>query len=132
MEVIPGSVTENGNGAKPPKGGSKPAAGEKGRGAAKPEKAARGSKGKGRMDADKQPAVKKPEIISERIDELVDLHNKAGAAAERAKEAITKAAEDSGYLAAAVRKIVTAKAGEKFEEKHRETEQQLELFEEVA
>lgn len=127
--VEPGSVVSDGNGAKPPKGGGKPAAGEKPRGAAKPEKRA---SGKGRMDADKQPAVKKPEIIAERIDELVDLHSKAGEAAERAKEAITKAAEDAGYLASAVRKIVVAKAGEKFEEKHREVEQQFELFEELA
>jgi hypothetical protein len=95
-------------------------------------KGKRRAAGKGRMDADKQPAVKKPKVIAERIEELVELHNKAQAAGERAKEAITKAAEDSGYLAAAVRKIVTAKAGEKFEEKHREVEQQLELFEEVA
>lgn len=87
---------------------------------------------KGRMDADKQPAVKKAEVIAERIDELVRLHKAAGEAAEDAKSAITKAAEDSGYLASAVRKIVTARAGEKFEEKHREVEQQLELFEEVG
>lgn len=89
-------------------------------------------KGKGRMDADRQPAVKKPKVIAERIDELVRLHVKAGEASEDAKAAITKAAEDSGYLASAVRKLVTAKAGEKFEEKHREVEQQLELFEEVG
>lgn len=116
----------DGNGAKPPKGGGKPAAGEPLRGAAKPDK------GKGRMDADKQPAVKQPKIISERIDELVRLHNAAGMAAEVAKEAITKAAEDSGYLASAVRKLVTARAGEKFEEKHREVAQQAELFDEVG
>jgi hypothetical protein len=88
--------------------------------------------GKGRMDADKQPAVKKPEVIAKRLDELVELHNKAQAAAERAKEAVTKAAEDSGFLASSVNKLVRAKAGDKFEEKHREVEQQHELFDEVA
>lgn len=123
MEVIPGSVNSNGNGAKPPKGGGKPAAGEKPRGAAKAN---------GRMDADRQPAVKKPEIVAKRLDELVELHHKAAAAAERAKEAITKCGEDSGFLASAVRKLVTAKAGDKFEEKHREVEQQVELFDEAA
>lgn len=125
MQVIPGSVTENGNGAKPPKGGGKPAAGEKARGAAR-------NTGKGRMDADRQPAVKKPEIVAKRLDELVELHNKAQSAAERAKEAVTKCAEDSGFLASAVNKLVRAKAGDKFEEKHREVEQQKELFDEAA
>ena len=88
--------------------------------------------GVGRMDADKQPAVKKPQIIAKRLDELVELQNKAAAAGERAKDAITKAAEDSGFLASAVRKLVTAKAGDKFEAKHREVEQQKELFDEAA
>ena len=90
------------------------------------------TRGEGRKDASKQAAVKKPKVIHDRMDELVRLHNKAGDAADAAKTAITKAAEDSGYLASAVRKIVTAKAGEKFEEKHREVEQQAELFDEVA
>lgn len=121
MEVTPGSVISDGNGAKPPKGGGRPAAGEKARGAAK-----------GRQGDDKQTMVKKPKVIHDRINELVRLHNKAGEATEAAKEAIVKAAEESGYLASAVRKIVSAKAGEKFEEKHREVEQQAELFDEVA
>lgn len=125
MEVIKGSVESNGNGAQPPKGPGKLAKGEKGRGAAR-------TPGKGRMDADKQPAVKKPEIVAKRLDELVDLHHKSAAAAERAKDAVTKCAEDSGFLASAVRKLVTAKAGDKFEEKHREVEQQAELFDEAA
>lgn len=88
--------------------------------------------GQGRMDADKQPAVKKPKVVSERLSELVELSGKAKEAAERRDEAITKAAEDSGYLAAAVRKLVTAKAGDKLEEKHREIEQQHELFDEAT
>lgn len=117
MEVIPGSSRTNGNGAQVGKGG------KLGNGR---------TKGAGRMDADKQPAVKKPKVIHDRIDELVRLHNKASEASEQAKDAITKAAEASGYLASAVRKIVTAKAGEKFEEKHREVEQQAELFDEIA
>lgn len=101
----------------------------KGKAAVKDEKRTRG---RGRLDADKQPAKKQPQIIAERLDELVELQTKAKAATERAADAITKAAEDSGYLASAVRKLVTAKAGDKFEEKHREVEQQGELFNEVA
>lgn len=88
--------------------------------------------GKGRMDADRQPAVKKPQIVSERLEELVDLHGKAQKAADRAKEAVTKCAEDSGFLASAVSKLVRAKAGDKFEEKHREVEQQKELFDKAV
>lgn len=90
------------------------------------------AKGKGRMDADKTPAVKQPKVISERLDELVRLHQKAKTATEAAADAITKAGEDSGYLASSVKKLVVAKAGDKFEEKHREVEQQHELFDEVG
>lgn len=89
-------------------------------------------KPKGRKDENKQPAVTKPKVILERIDELVDLQKKAIDAAEAAREAIAKAAEDSGYLASTVNKLVRAKVAEKFEEKHREIEQQAELFDEVA
>lgn len=122
MLVPPGSVTGPGNGALPPT--------EKNEG--RPNGKGGRKKGQGRMDSDRQPAVKKPEVIAKRLDELVDLHNKAQLAGERAKDAITKAAEDSGFLASAVRKLVTAKAGDKFEEKHREVEQQAELFDEAA
>ena len=87
---------------------------------------------KGRMDGDKQPAVQQPKIISERIDELVRLKTKADDAAESFADGIKKAAEDSGYLASVVRKFVVARAGEQFEEKKRQCEQQLELFEEVG
>lgn len=89
-------------------------------------------RGQGRKDADKQPAVKKPKVIVDRIEELVRLHSAAKKATEASADAITKAAEDSGYLASAVRKLVTARASEKFEEKHREVEQQYELFDEVG
>jgi hypothetical protein len=84
------------------------------------------------MDADKQPAAQQPQVIADRIDELVKLKGAADDAAESYADSITKAAEDSGYLASVVRKFVTARAGEKFEERKRECEQQLELFEEVG
>lgn len=115
MNVIPGSVISNGNGAEPPKGEGAPA-----------------KRSKGRKDADKQPAVTQPKVISERIDELVKLHAASQSAAVEAKEAITKAAEDSGYNAANVRKLVLARYGEKFPEVKRNIEQQAELFEEVG
>jgi hypothetical protein len=90
------------------------------------------TRGQGRKDPERHPAVKEPNVIVERIDELVHLHNKAKEAKEDFSEAIAKAAEDSGYLASVVRKLVTARASEKFEERHREVEQQYELFDEVG
>lgn len=117
MQVEPGSVRGNGNGA----------------GVGKNGKLGDGrTAGKGRQGAEKQTMAKKPKVVHDRLGEMVDLHNKAKTAKERADDAIAKAAEDSGYLASAVKKIVSAKAGEKFEEKHREIEQQAELFDEVA
>lgn len=101
--------------------------GRKGRGAAGATR-----KPQGRKDENKQPAVTQPKVVLERLDELVDLQKKAIDAADAAKEAIAKAAEDSGYLASTVNKLVRAKVAEKFEEKHREIEQQAELFDEVA
>jgi len=84
------------------------------------------------MDHEHQPAVKKPKVIADRIEQLVRLHNKAKETAEEEKEAIVKAGEDSGYPASVVRKFVVARAGENFEEKKRQCELQMELFEEVG
>lgn len=88
--------------------------------------------GKGRQGAEKQTMAKKPKVVADRVDELVRLQRAAAEASEIAKDAIAKCAEDSGYLASAVKKIVSARAGEKFEEKHREVQQQAELFDEVG
>lgn len=87
---------------------------------------------KGRVGEEKTPAAKQPKVVAERIDELVRLHNAAKSAQEASQEAIAKAAEDSGYLASAVKKLVVARAGEKFEETKRNVEQQMELFDEVG
>lgn len=100
----------------------------KGNGAHKPKR----EKPEGRKDESKQPAVTQPKVILERIEELVQLHGSAVEAAVEAKEAITKAAEDSGYNAANVRKLVLARYSEKFPEVKRNIEQQSELFEEVG
>ena len=110
MDVNSGSVTSDGNGARVGAGGRM---------------------GTGRVDRD--PAVsQKPKIIADRIEELVNLHRIAKSASETLTEAVEKAAQDSGYKPAVVKKLVTAKAGDKFEEKHREVEQQAELFDEVG
>lgn len=123
MLVPPGSVIGPGNGNLPPTGD----------GQERPSKK-RKAKGEaaGRKDENKQPAVTRPQVVSERIDELVQLHGAAVTAAVEAKEAITKCAEESGYNAANVRKLVLARYGEKFPEVKRNIEQQHELFEEVG
>lgn len=91
-----------------------------------------GRKAKARVNPDHQEAVQQPKVIKERIEELVNAKQRADDAAEAYSDAIKSAAEASGYLASAVKKFVTARAGERFEEEHRKVEQQLELFEEVG
>lgn len=90
------------------------------------------TKGKGRQGAEKQTMAKKPKVVADRVDELVRLQVASKEASEALADAIAKAAEDSGYLASVVKKFVTARAGENFEAKHRECEQQMELFDTVG
>lgn len=84
------------------------------------------------MDAEKQPAVKKAELVAKNADEGAELYSKAKKAAEKFADFVNSTAEAAGYLAGPVRKIFIAKAGEKLEEEHRKCEQQLELFKAVA
>lgn len=127
MEVIPGSVVDNGNGQKPPKGGGKRAKGERARGAAKPDKTP-----KGRKDADKQEAVLQPKVVAERLEKLVGLARGVDDAKEDLNISIKRCAEDSGFLASVIRRRVMAAKGENFETKKREVEQLELLFSEVA
>ena len=69
----------------------------------------------GRKDSEGQEAVIEQGVIEDREDELVALKVAAVEAAENYSEAIKKAAEDSGYNAATVRKFIEAKAGDKFD-----------------
>lgn len=92
----------------------------------------RTQKPKGRKDEAKQELVTQPEMVEKCIDELVRLHNAAAGAANDLSEAIKSTAEKSGYNAAAIRKLVVARAGEKFLETKRLIEQQMELFDEVG
>lgn len=87
---------------------------------------------KARINPDKQEAVQQPKVVEDQIDELVTLHHKAASAQEALNDAIKATAEKAGYLASVVRKVVVARAGEKWEEKHREAAQQLELFDQVG
>lgn len=69
----------------------------------------------GRKDSQGQEHVPEVGVIYEREDELVALKVAAVEAAEDYSTAINKAAEDSSLNAAAVRKFIEAKAGDKFE-----------------
>jgi hypothetical protein len=127
VEVIPGSVVDNGNGAKPPAGGGKPAKGEKARGAAKAEKNVRGRKG-----ADQQEQVPDPAALKEGLPGVIKSLLAAEEAKKQANDKVKALAKKSGFLANVVRSVAKAKAGEGFEEAHRVAEQLELAFSEVA
>lgn len=83
---------------------------------------------KGRKDASGQESVIELEVINDREKELIRLHEAAKEAAEDYSTAINKAAEDSGLNAAAVRKFIAAKAGDKFEAEKKRVEQLALVF----
>lgn len=70
--------------------------------------------------------------LKEKIGHLVGLHRSAKEATTDLAEAIEAVAESSGVLPAAVRKFVTARAGEKFTDRKTECEQLTLLFDEVG
>lgn len=91
-----------------------------------------GRKGaKGRKDGN-QEAVIKTKVVKDRIDDLLVLLSKAESAATKYGDAIKATAEASGINSGALRKFVSARAGEKFEDKKRDCEQLSLLFEEVG
>jgi hypothetical protein len=91
-----------------------------------------GKADKGRTGRDGQEAVLQPGIIVDAIDNLEKLYVKSQEAGKDLNNAIKKVAEKSGYLASNIRAFVAARVGDKFADKKRDAEQQLELFEEVG
>jgi uncharacterized protein (UPF0335 family) len=89
-------------------------------------------KAAGRKGRDKQEAVTKPEVVAEKIEHLERLAIKANEAAKDLSDAIKTLAEVSGYNASAIKALVAARVGDKFADKRRNAEQQLELFDEVG
>lgn len=87
---------------------------------------------KGRKDENKQELATQPKLVGEKIDELVTLYKTHAESGVALSDGIKAVAEKSGYNAAAVRKLVVARAGEKFAEQKRLVEQQMELFDEVG
>lgn len=86
----------------------------------------------GRKGRDGQEAVTKPQVVRDAISNLEDLLKKAKLADEALNDAIKKVAQESGYLASAIKKLVKARVGDSFVDKKRDAEQQLELFSEVG
>ena len=87
---------------------------------------------RGRKDAEKQETVLNPESVETKIEHLITLKRKVETATSDYSDAIKAVAETSGFLASQVRKFVTARAGERFEEKKREATQFVLLFDEVG
>lgn len=87
---------------------------------------------RGRKDASKQEGVTVPDAVKARIDELVTLYKATQTTSEDFSSAVKAVAEKSSYNAAAIRKFVVARSGEKFAEAKKLAEQQMELFDEVG
>lgn len=91
-----------------------------------------GKSPRGRKTEDGQEQAINLTALKKGIGELVDLHIRKKSAADDLSSAIKAIAEKSGLLSAAIRKLVKARAGEKFEDKKREVEQLSLVFEEIG
>src|SRR6266850_1045954 len=135
MEVIPGSVVENGNGAKPPVGGGKPAAGEKGRGAAKPN-GKRHSKANGeerdsvtgRQDKDGQEAVVDLGALKKGMPKAIKLEKDLADARSDASTFYKKFAKECGLNTAQLKAAARAYANEEVESARRKADQLSLIF----
>ncbi len=87
---------------------------------------------RGRKGPEGQEAAIKMQPIKDAVEDAVELYNKLGQASEQFNDAIKAMAEKSGMLAVVVRKLVTARAGEKFDDEKRKVEQLSLIFEEVG
>lgn len=94
------------------------------------EKARRGARG--RQDRSGQEKVIDMSKLNDRMAHLVKLHTSAREEAKAFSDAVKSVAEKSGLLASVVRKVVTARAGEAFEEKKKEAEQLALVFGEAG
>lgn len=87
---------------------------------------------KGRKDEEGQEQPIKLDPVRERIQQLITLHHSAKEASADFSDAIKKCAEDSGLNAAAVRRFVIARAGDKFDARKKDVAQLSILFEDVG
>ncbi len=86
----------------------------------------------GRKDSQGIPKAKKPKVVKEKGAELVALFMKAKSAQDKYKDALTKVAEESGFNAAELGKLVRASASDHFAEDANKVEQLGILFEDVG
>jgi hypothetical protein len=84
----------------------------------------------GRQD-DGQEATIKMETLITREKHLISLYNKANETAKDYSDAVKKVAEDAGLLTVNVRKYISAKAGDDFDEAKRKVIQLSLIFEEA-
>lgn len=89
-------------------------------------KGARGRKDQG------QEKVIQMEKLSVRLDDLVSLKKKADDSADEFAEAIKTVAEAAGLLSSTVRKFVSVRAGERYEEEMTKAKQLVLCFEEIG
>lgn len=89
-------------------------------------------KGAGRQDRSGQETVKDISKLNEDMDKLLKLQSDLADAQTDLSSAIKKTAERSGFLASVVRRLVVAKAGDKFDDVKRMVDQMGEAFELVG
>lgn len=87
---------------------------------------------RGRQDKSGQEAVQDITKLNDAMTKLLKLRADLTAATTDYSEAVKKAAESSGFLATVVRKLVDAKAGDKFDEVKRVVDQLGTAFELVG
>ena len=92
----------------------------------------KGRRIRARKDAEGQEAVIELCALRDKMDHLTSLYGSAKEAREIYGEAVKAIAEKAGLQSSVVRKFVSAKASEKFEEKKRESEQLSLCFEEIG
>lgn len=90
------------------------------------------SKAKGRKDKDGQAAVIKTKPLKDALEDGVALKLLADQASDKYGDWVKAQAEKCGLLAAIVRKVVNAKADDKWEEESRKAEQLNLAFDEIG
>jgi hypothetical protein len=85
-----------------------------------------------RKDSEGQEAVIKMKELRDKLDHLVSLFNAAADASTAYGEAVKAISEKAGLQASVVRKFVSAKVSEKFEDKKRDCEQLSLCFDEIG
>lgn len=130
MDVISGSVRDNGNGARPPMGGGKPAAGEKARGA---NRKANGSDDDdlvvGRKEGgDGQEAVIDLSALKKGMPKAIKVEKDLADAKADASAFYKKFAKDCGLNTSQLKRAAKAYADEDAEAQSRKAEQMVLIF----